>query len=95
MFPQLPTGIVVVGHDGVPGIFIDEQHTLAVDMTEAFLQVGFHHPYTAQLVTHEVRVGMVRCKDVGVLDRPGIRLECVGRAVDLALADQLPGEALR
>ncbi|MNL48378.1 hypothetical protein D3C87_1712370 [compost metagenome] len=95
VFPQLPTGIVVVGHDRVPGVLVDEQHPFAIDMAIAFLQVGLQDPHPTQLITHEVRVGMVGRQDVGVLHGPGVGLECVGRAVDFALADQFPGEALR
>ncbi|MNO99404.1 hypothetical protein D3C76_911730 [compost metagenome] len=95
MFPQLPTGIVVVGHHRVPGVFVDEQHTLAVHMAIAFLQVGLDHPHPAQLITHELGVGMVGRQQFGILDGTGVGLEGVGRAVDLALAQQLPGVALR
>ncbi|MNP29106.1 hypothetical protein D3C76_1221160 [compost metagenome] len=95
MFPQLPTGIVVVGHHRVPGVFVDEQHTLAIDMAIAFLQVSFQHPHATQLITHELRVGMVGGQHVGIFDRRGVGLEGVGRAVDFTLADELPVEALR
>ncbi|MNY11166.1 hypothetical protein D3C86_1441810 [compost metagenome] len=94
VFPQLPTGIVVVGHDRMPGVFVNEQHPLAIDMAIAFLQVGLQHPHATQLITHKVRVGMVGRQDVGVFDGRSVGFERVGRDVDLALADQFPVVAL-
>ena len=79
----------------MPGVLVNEQHALAIDVTVAFLQIGFEHPHTPQLIAHVIRVRVIDGQQVGVFGRARVGLVGIGRDVHLTLADQFPGETLR
>ncbi|MCY1421395.1 hypothetical protein D9M71_370510 [compost metagenome] len=66
--PQLTTTVILVDHRCLPGVFVDVEVTLGVDMTLAFLQGGDHMPDTAQLIPAQVLVDVPGLDDVGVLE---------------------------
>ncbi len=69
--PQVAATVVVVDHRGLPGVFVDVEVTLGVDVTLACLQGRDHMPDTAQLVTGQVLVDVAGLDDVGVLQSSG------------------------
>src|SRR5690606_14745957 len=86
---------VVVRQHCVPGVLVDEQAALAIQVPAAFLDVGLDHPDPPQLVTQELGVGMVDGQQVRVADVLAVHLVGVGRNDDLLLAHQGPVVAIR
>ncbi|MOA12369.1 hypothetical protein D3C78_1323530 [compost metagenome] len=91
---QLATGVVLVGGQGEPAVFVQVEATLVVDVTGAGLQGAFHHPHAVLLPAHQLRIQMVRRgQRPGVLD-VGERVGVV-RHEHFLLADQLPVVAVQ
>ena len=93
MLPQLAACVVEVARDGVAGVFVDEHHTLGVQVTEAGLELALQHPDAAQFIAGVGRVGMTWLEQIGVfhllVDTEGVR-----RNEHLALAVHGPLVAL-
>src|SRR3990167_10254547 len=88
--PQGTATILMVDLRGLPGVFIEVEVTLGIDMTLAGLQGRSHMPYTVQLVTGLLLVDMARLDDFAVLQLRRIQTVGVVRNVDFLLAVQLP-----
>lgn len=93
--PQLTATVVMVDDGCLPGIFVDEEVTLGVDMTLTRLQGCHHMPDPAQLVTRQVLVDMAGLDDVGVLESRRIDLVAVGGNVHFLLAFERPVITIR
>ncbi|MCY1434749.1 hypothetical protein D9M71_508180 [compost metagenome] len=93
--PQLVATVVLVDHRGLPGVFVDVEVTLGVDMALARFQGRDHMPYPAQLVTGQVLVDVPGLEDVGVLELRIVELVAVGGDEQLFLAFQLPVVTVR
>src|SRR3990167_8100726 len=88
--PQGTATVVVVDLRGLPGIFVDEEVTLGIDMTLARFQGRGHMPDAVQLITGQVLVDMASLDDLVILQLRRVQTVAVVRNVDFLLAVQLP-----
>src|SRR5690606_38746196 len=61
--PQVATTVVVVDDRGLPGVFVDVEVTLGVDVALAGLEGGFHVPDTVQLIAGQILVDVTGLED--------------------------------
>ncbi|MNN53235.1 hypothetical protein D3C81_1679780 [compost metagenome] len=93
--PEQATAIVVVDLGGLPGVLVDEEVALGIDVALAGLEGRLDFPDPVQLVTGQVLVDMASLEDVRVLQLGGCQAVAVVRDVDFLLADQFPVVAIR
>ena len=79
----------------LPGIFINVEHTLGIDMTLTFFQGRGHFPYTVQLITSQILIDMARLDDIGVLQICTLQFVRVIWNVNFLLAFQFPVVTIR
>src|SRR3990167_994741 len=92
--PQGTATVVVVDGSSLPGIFVEVEVTLGIDVTLARLQGRSHMPYAVQLVTSQVLVDVANLDDLAVLQLRRVQTVAVVRNVDFLLAMQLPVVAI-
>src|SRR5690606_29473264 len=88
--PELSTAIVMVDNRSLPGIFINIEITLSIDVTLALFQRGLYMPYPVKLVTRQPLVDMTRLDDLIILQVTINQFVGVIRDVHFLFADQLP-----
>lgn len=93
--PQVTAAIVLIDDCGLPGVLVDIEVTLGIDVALAGLEGGFHVPDAVQLVAGQILVDMTGLEDVRVLEVRGVQAVAVVRDVQLLLADQFPVVAIR
>ncbi|MNV74494.1 hypothetical protein D3C71_1677170 [compost metagenome] len=65
--PQSTATVVMVDLRGLPGVFVDVEVTLGIDVTLAGLQGRSHMPHPVQLVTSQVLVDVTSLDDLVIL----------------------------
>src|SRR5690606_17402192 len=65
--PQLSAPVIGFGSDDGPGVLVDIETALGIDVALAFLQVALDHPDAVQLITRKVLIGMPGLENIGVL----------------------------
>ncbi len=93
--PQGAATVVMVDLGGLPGVLVDVEVTLGVDVPLARLQGRDHMPDAVQLVAGQVLVDVAGLDDFAVLDLRIVELVAVVGNVDFLLAFQLPVVAVR
>src|SRR3990167_7026410 len=88
--PQGTATVVVVDGSSLPGIFIEVEVTLGIDMTFTRFQGCCHMPYAVQLVTGQVLVDMASFDDLVILQLRRVQTVAVVRNVDFLLTVELP-----
>ena len=83
--PQCAATIVVIGQGDQPGVFINKEVTLRVDMALACLHVALYFPNAVQLETRVVGVDVARLQNVFVFDT---------RLAQLAADVRMPSDAV-
>ncbi|MNH30213.1 hypothetical protein D3C79_904960 [compost metagenome] len=79
----------------LPGVFVEVQVTLGIDVSLAWLERGLYMPDTMQFVAGQVLVDVPGFDDVGVFQARRPQFVVVVGDVDLLLAHQLPVVAVR
>ena len=93
--PQHTTAVVMVDDAGLPGIFIQVEGTLGVNMAVAVFQSGFHFPDPVQFIAGMILIDVTCLDDVIVLQVARFQLVGVVRNVHFLLAHQFPVVAIR
>src|SRR5690606_23498909 len=93
--PQSATTVVVVRQADLPGVLVNEEVTLRIDMPLPLLHVTLNFPYAVQLETRMLRIHVTGLQYITVFQIGIGQPAGVIRQVDLLLADQLPVVALR
>src|SRR5690554_7591189 len=93
--PQGATTIVVVSQRDHPGVFVDKEVTLGVDVALTLLHVALYFPGPVQLEAGMLGVDVTSLEHIGVLQTRLGRLAGVVRQKDFLLADQFPVIAVR
>src|SRR3990167_4496446 len=88
--PQSTATAVVVDGSSLPGIFVEVEVTLGIDMTLARFQGCSHIPYAVQLVTGQVLIDMASLDDLVILQLRRVQTVAVVRNVDFLLTVELP-----
>src|SRR3990167_11001201 len=83
--PQGTATVVVVDLRGLPGIFVDEEVTLGIDMTLARFQGRGHMPDAVQLITGQVLVDMASLDDLVILQLRRVQTVAVVRNLNFLL----------
>src|SRR5690606_24567655 len=65
--PQIAATVVMIDRNGLPGVFIDVEVTLGIDVALARLQGRFHVPDAVQLIAAQILIDMAGFDDVRIL----------------------------
>src|SRR5690606_17763380 len=93
--PQSATTVVVVRQADLPGVLVNEEVTLRIDMPLPLLHVTLNFPYAVQLETRMLRIHVTGLQYITVFQIGIGQPAGVIRQVDFLLADQLPVVAIR
>src|SRR3990167_3456508 len=88
--PQGTATVIVVDGSSLPGIFVEVEVALGIDMTLTRFQGCSHMPYAVQLVTGQVLVDMASLDDLVILQLRRVQTVAVVRNVDFLLTVELP-----
>src|SRR5690606_26085180 len=85
--PELTTAIVMIDDRCLPGIFVDVEVTLGVDVAFTFFKGRAHVPHAVQLIASQILIDVACLDDLIVAETAINQLVGVVRNVHLFLAD--------
>src|SRR5690554_1126916 len=93
--PELTTAIVMIDYRCLPGIFVDVEVTLGVDVAFTFFKGRAHVPHAVQLIASQILIDVACLDDLIVAETAINQLVGVVRNVHLFLANQFPVVTVR
>jgi hypothetical protein len=83
-----------MGQRDLPAVFVDAEDPTRVDVTGVWAERALHHPHPVEFVARDIRVHVPPRQDVLGGEITGVQPIGVVWDVDLALAQELPLEAV-
>ena len=93
--PEFATAVVVINDRCLPGVLINVEVTLGIDVAGPFFQGCANMPYTVQLVASVILIDMTSLNNLVIAQTAIGQLVGVVRNVHFLLANQLPVVAIR